>query len=77
MLHGVKTKTIFHTYKAITRPILNNTCSTWTPVILHTNFNHLQVIQNPIACIAVGQTANLNSNIENQEVELLSIKPYT
>merc|ERR1712002_1165173 len=65
------------TYKSITRPILEYACSTWAPIISSINYNHLQIVQNQIARIATGHTADTNNNIVNHEAKLLPIEPHT
>ena len=74
---GKHKDTLLHTYKTITRPILEYACSTWAPIISSTNNNHLQIVQNQIARIATGHTADTNNNIVNLEAKLLPIASHT
>ena len=74
---GKNKQTLLHTYKSITRPIIEYACTTWSPIISTTNFNHLQIVQNQIARIATGHTADTNNNIVNNEAKLLPIDSHT
>ncbi|MEL6805403.1 MAG: hypothetical protein AAFO91_16665, partial [Bacteroidota bacterium] len=74
---GKNKETLIHTYKSITRPILEYACTTWAPLISTTNFNHLQIVQNQIARIATGHTADTNNNIVNSEAKLLPLQSHT
>ncbi|MEL6804603.1 MAG: hypothetical protein AAFO91_12575, partial [Bacteroidota bacterium] len=74
---GKNKETIINTYKSITRPILEYACSTWAPIISTTNYNQLQIVQNQIARIATGHTADTNNNTVNQEAKLLPITAHT
>ena len=74
---GKNKDTLLHTYRSITRPIIEYACSTWAPIISDTNFNHLQTIQNQIARIATGHTADTNNKTVNHEAKLLPIDSHT
>ena len=74
---GKSKDTLLHTYKSITRPILEYASTLWSPIISSTNFNQLQIVQNQIARIATGHTADTNNNIVNNEANLLPLASHT
>ena len=47
------------------------------PLMLQTNANHLQVLQNQLERIAIRHTANTNNNTVNQESKLLPFNLHT
>ena len=74
---GRNKETLIHTYKSITRPNLEYAWTTWAAIISSTNFNHLQIVQNQIARIATGHTADTNNNIVDHEAKLLPLNTHT
>ena len=74
---GKNKETLIHTYKSITRSILEYACTIWAPLISTTNFNHLQIVQNQIARIATGRTAYTNNNIVYRKAKLLPVESRT
>ena len=55
-----KQKTIIHQYESITQPIIDYDCFHMGPKNINQTHNNQQMIQNQIAHITSGHTANVN-----------------
>jgi hypothetical protein len=70
---GKHKETITHTYKSITRPIMEYASTIWGPIATHTNHNKLQTTQNSILRIATGHTADTNTQHLHTETKILPL----
>ena len=73
---GKQKETIIHTYKAITRPILEYASTIWSPIISDTNIQKLQAIQNAALRIATGCTRDTSIQHLHDECSILPIKQH-
>jgi len=73
---GKSIETITHTFKAITRPILEYASPTWSTIASDTSISKLQTIQNTALRIATGCVADTNTNHLHQESKILPIPAH-
>jgi len=75
--HWGKTKeTLLHTYKTITRPVLEYSNTVWSPITSDTNINSLQKIQNTALRVATGCTQDTNIQHLHDETQILPLKQH-
>ena len=65
-----------HTYKAITRPILEYVSTIWSPIASTTGITKLQTIQNMALRIATGCTSNTNIQHLHNETNILPLNAH-
>src|SRR4029077_17094636 len=73
---GKDKETIVATYKAITRPQIENARTVWSPIIKQTNMEKLQTLQNTALRIATGCTADTNIHHLHQETLVLPLSTH-
>jgi len=73
---GKSMETLTHTYKAITRPILEYSNPSWSTITSDTSIHKLQTIQNSALRIATGCTADTNTHFLHHETKILPIKSH-
>ena len=69
-------KLSLHTFKAITRPILEYANTTWSPITSNTNIKKLQTIQNAALRIATGCTRDTNIQHLPDQTKVLLMSPH-
>jgi len=73
---GMSMETISHTYKAITRPILEYANPTWSTIISDKSIKKLDTVQNSALRIATGCSADTNTDHLHQETKILPIQSH-